>query len=396
MRYVVKELLRHRWRTIFSITGYAVASVFILVLLCITGSNKKDSFGILQNTGTHFIVYIPSTTACCTSSTANSGVIAEGVRTMMMDSSIIRSIENVEGVKDAAPCLLFRMHDEGFKGDITLSGIDTTSIATASSSCSRTNLVSGKFLSANPSELVAEQSFAAAHSLSVGDTLHVFGGKMTIAGIVNSGIKPVKADFYAPITFVRSILKDNLRCNSPYFDMNIVLVEVEDARMQNDVMAKIKNMMYKFAVSSYNCYEPASKAMSVIGKSSLGITVMIFVFLVIFSAKTQLTALMERFREIGILKSLGWSDLRLGMNVIGISLIQALTGVTTGILIGIAVIVILRNNGSTIFGAAGFAFSYAGIPLLYILALAGALIAAVFPLVKIYYTRPGDIIKNNM
>lgn len=396
MRYVVKELLRHRWRTIFSITGYAVASVFILVLLSITGANKKDSFGILQSTGTHFIVYIPSTTACCTSSTANSGVIAEGVRTMMMDSTIIRSIENVKGVKDAAPCLLFRMYDEGLNGDITLSGIDTTSIATASSSCSRTNLVSGKFLSANPSELVAEQSFAAARRLSVGDTLQVFGGKMIIAGIVNSGIKPVKADFYAPITFVRSILKDNLKCNSPYFDMNIVLVEVEDARMQKDVMAQIKNMMYKFAVSTYNCYEPASKAMSVIEKSSLGITIMIFVFLVIFSAKTQLTALMERFREIGILKSLGWSDLSLGINVVVMSLIQAFTGVTAGLLTGIIVIGILKNTGSTMFGAAGYSFNYAYIPLLYILAIAGALTAAAFPLVKIFSTRPGDIIKNNM
>lgn len=396
MRYVVKELLRHRWRTIFSISGYAVASVFILVLLSITGANKKDSFGILQNTGTHFIVYIPSTTACCTSSTANSGVIAEGVRTMMMDSTIIRSIENVKGVKDAAPCLLFRMYDERLNGDITLSGIDTTSIATASSSCSRTNLVSGKFLSANPAELVAEQSFAVAHSLSLGDTLNIFGGKMILAGIVNSGIKPVKADFYAPISFVRSILKDNLQCNSPYFDMNIVLVEVEDARMQKDVMAQIKNMMYKFAVSSYNCYEPASRTMSLIEKSSLGITVAIFVFLVIFSAKTQLTALMERFREIGILKSLGWSDFRLGMNVIGISLIQAFTGVSAGLLGGMALTGILQRSGSTIFGTAGFTFNYSAIPLLYILAVAGAMIAVAFPLVKIYNTRAGEIIKNNM
>ena len=60
MKYIFKELRRHYWRTIFSITGYAIASIFILIILCITGSNKKDSFGILQSTGTHFIVYIPS------------------------------------------------------------------------------------------------------------------------------------------------------------------------------------------------------------------------------------------------------------------------------------------------------------------------------------------------
>ena len=395
MRYVLKELRRHRWRTFFSLAGYAVASVFILVILSITASNKKDSFGILQNTGTHFIVYIPSGEATCTSGSINSGVFAEGVRTMMMDSSIIRSIENVKGVKDAAPCLLFKMYDASFRTDISISGIDTTSIASVSSTCSRTNLIAGKFLSANPHELVAEQSFAAVHNLSPGDTLNVFGDRMVIAGIVNSGIKPVKADFYAPIKHVRTILKDNLNCNSPYFDMNIVMVEVTDARLQDEVMATISNMMYKFTVSSYNCYDPASKVMALIDKSSIGLTVMIFLFLVIFSAKTQLNALVGRFREIGILKSIGWSDKKLSINILISSLLLAVTGVSFGMILGFIFIKVL-NEGTLLFGPIHFSVKYSIILLLYCLAFLGAITASIFPVTKIYRTRAGDIIKSNL
>ncbi len=390
----MKELRRHRWSTAFSIAGYATASIFILVILCITSSNKKDSFGILQNTGTHFIVYIPSGSATCTTGSVSSGVFAEGVRTMMMDSTIIRSIENVEGVKDAAPCLLFKMYDENFKTDISISGIDTTSLATRSSTCSRTNLVAGKFFSDNPDELVAEQSFAMANGLSPGDSLNVFGCRMVIAGVVNSGIKPVKADFYAPIAHVRTILKDNLKCNSPYFDMNIVLVEVSDSRLQNDVMARINNMMYKFTVSTYKCYEPASKVMALIDRSSIGLTLIILVFLVIFSAKTQLNVLFERLREIGILKSLGWSDKRLSLNIFLSSVIQAVTGVSCGIIIGFVLIKIL--NGNQVFGSVQFTVRYTIIILLYCLSLAGALTASIFPVLKIYRTRAGDIIKSNL
>jgi hypothetical protein len=72
MNSVVKELRRHYWRTIFSIIGYSIASIFIMIILCITGSNKKDSFGILQSTGTHFIIYIPTDASCCTSNKADS------------------------------------------------------------------------------------------------------------------------------------------------------------------------------------------------------------------------------------------------------------------------------------------------------------------------------------
>ncbi len=394
MKYIFKELLRHYWRTIFSITGYAVAAVFILIILCINGSNRKDSFGILQSTGTHFIVYIPTDSACCSGSKANGTVYAEGVKTMMLDNDLLRTVKNVEGIKDAAPCLLYKIYNERFRSDISISGIDTTSIATKNNVCARTNLIAGKFLSANSDELVAEQSFAVAHNLSLGDTLDVFGGRMVLAGIVNSGIKPVKADFYAPIEFVRSILRDQLQCISPSYDMNIILVEVADSRLQDKVMERIRNMMYKFAVSSYNCYQPAYKVMAMIDKSTLGLTILIFIFLVLFSAKTQLTALMERFREIGILKSLGWSDFDLSTHILMVSFIQSIIGVTIGLLMGIGVIGVLKNINIPLFQYIEFRFRYAGIPLLYCLSLLGALIAGIFPIIKIYRTKAGDIMKN--
>ena len=396
MRYVFKELRRHPARTAVSITGYAVAAIFILLILCVTGNNKKDSFGILQSTGTHFIVYIPTDADCCSGSNGNGTVYAEGVKTMLLDSNILRTIRNVEGVRDAAPCLLYRMYSNKFKADVSVSGIDTLSVATNSNVCARTNLVAGKFVSSRSNELVAEQSFATAHSLSVGDTMSVFGGKMVLAGIVNSGIKPVKADFYAPIGYVRSILRENLQCNAPYLDMNIVLVEVSDARLQDKVMTRIRNMMYKFAVSSYNCYEPADRVMSIIDRSSAVLTLLIFIFLVIFSGKTQLAALMERFREIGILKSLGWSDSDISINIFLVALIESIAGVTLGLLAGIILIQILESSKIQIFQYLAFRFKYSGILLIYCMSIAGALLASFLPVRKIYRTKAGEIIKNHM
>jgi ABC-type lipoprotein release transport system permease subunit len=397
MRYIFKELRRHLWRTIFSIIGYAIASIFILIILCITGSNKNDSFGILQTTGTHFIAYIPTNASCCSSCSsgeANGSVFAEGVNTIMLDRDLLQTIKYTEGIKDAAPCLLYKMFNESFQSDISISGIDTTSIATRNNVCARTNLIAGRFISSDPDEIVAEQSFAVAHKLKLGDTLNVFGGKMVLTGIINSGIKPVKADFYAPIEIVRSILKDRLQCNSSDFDMNIILVEVSDARMQDAVIRHIKNMMYKFSVSTYNCYEPAYKVMSIIDKSSLGLTILIFIFLVIFSAKTQLSALIERFREIGILKSLGWSNFDLGTHILIVSFIQSIIGVTMGLLLGIGAIQIITNMKIPLFQYIEFRFQYTSIPLLYCLSLVGAFIASIFPIIRIYRSKAGDIIKN--
>jgi ABC-type lipoprotein release transport system permease subunit len=396
MRYIIKELRRHFWRTLFSISGNAIASFFILIILCVTGSNNKDSFGILQSTGTHFIIYIPTDISCCSSNSVKGSLYAEGVNTMMLDHSLIRTIKNIEGIKDAAPCLLYKMYHDNFKSDLSIAGIDTSSIATKNNVCARTNLIAGKFLSDNPNELVVEESFAVAHNYSLGDTLEVFGGKMILAGIVNSGIKPVKADFYAPIGLVRIILKDKLQCIAPGFDMNIILAEVADARYQDNVMNTIKNLMYKFSVSSYNCYEPAYKVMSIIEKSATGLSILIFFLLIIFSAKTQLSSLMERLREIGILKSLGWSNLELSTQILFISFIQSFIGVTIGLFLGIVAIQILNIFEIRFFKFIEFQFQYSSILLLYSLSLIGAFFATIFPIIKIWRTKAGDIITNQL
>lgn len=399
MNYLIKELRRHYWRSVASVTGYFIATLFILLVLSITGKNEKDSFGILKGTGTHFIVYIPTNTSCCVSCTGDStsgSLFSEGVFTLMLDADIITSIKKIEGVRDAAPYLLYKLYDQKYKTDISLGGIDTSSVATKNNVCAATNLIAGRYLSDKQDEIVAEESFAMAHNLSVGDTLNIYGGKLVLAGIVNSGIKPGKADIYAPIENVRTILKDKLKCISPGFDMNIVLVEVTDARIQKNVIDEVKQKMNYLSVSSYNCYEPASQVMTIIEQSSKMLSIMIFLFLILFSIKTQLTSLMERYREIGILKSLGWSDYRLSKQILLISVIQAVIGATTGILIGVLIIQLLNNYNIRLFDLMEFQFEYSKVPVILFLSLAGGVIAGIFPIIKLYRTRAGDMINNYM
>jgi putative ABC transport system permease protein len=401
MPYIIKELHRHLWRTVAGISGYAIAALFILLVLSVTRTNEKDSFGILKGTGTHFIVYVPSNTSCCVScgsegegDGAGGSLFAEGVFTIMLNSDLITGIKKISGVRDAAPYLLYKLYDQKLKTEISLGGIDTGSIATKNNVCAVTNLIEGRFISDKPDEFVAEESFAMAHNLSVGDTLNIYGGRFVLSGIINSGIKPGKADLYAPIQNVREILKNRLKCISPGFDMNIVLVEVTDARIQKRVIDQMKKEMNYLSVSSYNCYEPAGTVMTIIEKSSVVLSIMIFIFLVVFVTRTQLTSLMERSREIGILKSLGWSDYLLSKQILINSLIQSLIGVTIGCILGFLIILFMNINDVSFFELVKFQLQFSSIPVIIILSLTGAIIASIFPIIKLFRTSPGDMINN--
>ncbi len=399
MNYLLKELRRHLWRTIAGITGYVIAAMFMLIIISVTKTNEKDSSGILKGTGTHFIVYVPSDVSCCVScdskdASTGGSLFAEGVSTIMLNSDLIASIKRIDGVRDAAPYLLYKKYEEKYESEISLGGIDTNSIATKNNVCAVTNLIAGRYLSDKPDEIVAEEAFAMAHKLSVGDTLNIYGGRLILAGIINSGIKPGKADIYAPIDNVRNILKDKLKCISPGFDMNIILVEVTDARIQKRVIDQVKNKMNYLSVSSYNCYEPAGKVMTIIQKSSGMITGLIFFFLIVFSIKTQLTSIMERSREIGILKSLGWSDSRLSRQIMLTSLIQSFIGATIGCLLGILIIIVMNYNDIRLFDLVKFQFRLSSIPAIIILCLTGGIVAGIFPVIKLCRTRAGDLINN--
>jgi putative ABC transport system permease protein len=397
MKYLIKEFHRHLWRSIASISGYFIASLFILLILSVTKTNEKDSFGILKGTGTHFIVYIPSNTSCCVncdSESSKGSLFAEGVFTLMLNSNLIDSIKKIQGVRDAAPYLLYKLFDEKFQTEISLGGIDTASIATKNNVCAATNIIEGKYLSDKPDEIVAEESFALAHALSVGDTLNIYGGKLVVAGIINTGIKPGKADLYAPIENVRTILKDKLKCISPGFDMNIVLVEVNDARIQKQVINEMKKEMGYLAVSSYNCYEPAGKVMTIIEKTSGILSALIFFFLIVFATKSQFTSFMERFRETGILKSLGWSDFRLGRQILFTALMQSFAGVIIGCLTGALIIMMMNNNNLQLFDLVNFQLQFRSVLLIILLSVTGGIIASIFPIVKLYRTSAGDMINN--
>jgi putative ABC transport system permease protein len=397
MKYLIKELRRHSARTVASISGYMISGVFILLILSVTLTNEKSSSGILQGTGTHFIVYIPSNVSCCVncdSDSSKGSLIAEGVNTIMLTDDLLDSIKKIKGVRDAAPYLLYRLYEPKYNTEISLGGIDMNNIATTTNVCAVTNVIAGKFLSDRPDEIVAEESFAMAHNLSVGDTLKIYGGKLLLAGIINSGIKPGKADIYAPIGNVRRILKEDLKCISPGFDMNIILVEVSDSRIHSKVISQIKDRMKYFSVSSYNCYQPASEVMTIMEKASTLITILIFIFLLIFSAKTQLTSLMERSREIGILKSLGWSNSRLSNQIILLSLTQALIGVFIGILIGLLIIFLMNSNQVRILNLLEFNIRLSIIPLVILLSLIGGLIAGIPSIIRLYRTKAGDLINN--
>jgi len=79
---------------------------------------------------------------------------------------------------------------------------------------------------------------------------------------------------------------------------------------------------------------------------------------------------------------------------LNISVIQALIGVTIGVLSGFVIILIMNSYEVRIFGVMDLQFQFTSIPLLFGLSIAGGLLAVIFPIIKLYRTKAGEMINS--
>jgi len=139
-------------------------SFLILIMILSPTSNKNDAFGILQSTGTLWSCIFPAIDLLCQCNWWRICSLLRREHTML-DHGMIRTVKQMRNKGCPAPYLLFQKCTiRNFGTDISIGGIDTTSAATRTNVCAPTNIIAGKYLTGDPHEIVAEESFATAHT----------------------------------------------------------------------------------------------------------------------------------------------------------------------------------------------------------------------------------------
>lgn len=368
-KYAVKELNRHRIRTITNIFGFVIAVLFMILVFSVSKYYSQDAVKTLKNVGTHFIAFVPQT-ADCLSCYNDAGAFVEDVYTTLLDYKVLDEVKALPGVQDAAPYLLFKKFSYVYNTFVSIGGIDVNSKATQTNVCAEANLVKGRYLVADDkNSVIIEESFAELMKLDVGKYIQVFDRNFEIVGIINNGIRPAKANMYAPIKVVKEIIRSSwlnrckLKLNG---DFNMVLVEVSDARIQEKVMVSVKNVFKKNTnrdgnISSYNCYKPARNVIAVTENLALITSLIVLVMVLLFVLKSQLSSLTERIKEIGLLKAIGWTNINIISQILIESIIQGFAGGLIGSLISfIFVVKLVSWQTVLILSVAGMGVSILG------------------------------------
>ncbi len=229
-------------------------------------------------------------------------------------------------------------------------------------------------------DVIVDDLFAQSKRVTVGDTIEILNNRFRICGVVEHGKGGRK---FVPISTLQDLIgaKDKA---------TIFYLKLDNPANADTVVAEIKAIsgMERYVASSMAGYLAMMTTSNYPGLSTfidvvVGISVVIG-FIVIFQA--MYTAVMERTREIGILKAMGASKLYIVNVVLRETVLLALGGIVLGVVVSLAARVGLAHKfpltkvivgGDWILRAA-------------LIAIAGAIAGALYPAFKAAQKDPID------
>lgn len=231
-----------------------------------------------------------------------------------------------------------------------------------------------------PYDVIVDDYFVQTHNKRVGDTIEILSHPFRICGVVPHGKGGRK---FLQLATMQDLLSAEGKVSAFYIKLDnpANADSVENAIREKPGMEKysVRSMQEYLSMMTPDNLPGFNVAIRIV----IGIAVIVG-FLVIF--QSMYTAVMERTREIGILKSLGASKLYIVNVVMRETMLLAITGIIAGILLSLLTrrVIIYERPVQQLF------WSNLWVLRATIIAIVGALAGALYPALKAAQRDPID------
>ncbi|MGA9390291.1 MAG: ABC transporter permease [Candidatus Sulfotelmatobacter sp.] len=309
-KMVVANLVHRPIRSLISIVAIALEVTLILLIVGLSYGLMNDAKNRTAGIGADLIVQPPG-------SSFLAGISGAPVSVKVAD--VLRSMPHVKVVSP----VIWQISTGG--GLEVIDGIDLTSFEALGGPFQF--VAGGPFR--GPDDALVDDYIARQRHVKVGDTMDILNHNFTISGIVENGRAARK---FVPISTLQDLMgaKDKA---------SVFYVKVDNPANTDAVVQEVKLHpgMEKYVVESTAEYLSMMTPSNLPGFRPfiavvIGVSLVIG-FLVIF--QSMYTAVMERTREIGILKSLGASKLYIINVILRETVVLALAGIAVGVVISL-------------------------------------------------------------
>jgi len=366
--YVLKELRHHHNRTLVNILGIGIGIALFVSINAVSTAYQKAVSLPFKNLGADIVVQRPEKRAVDSGQPPAS---MRGIRmpfsNQLLPSQDLEKLKAVEGVDSMASSLLLWEFDKsGFR---TIMGVDLTQPILGPVKV-KDWLKEGRFPQ-KEGEVVVEKHYAKFQHKKMGDTLEINGRPFSIVGLleIKEGSQIASSNIYLPLQDAQNLLGGESGGVNPVRNsssvhaggvlnpsglesnpamggtveqrgiisnrVNIVYLRLKNPSLLGQVKTNIARQLNGVSVSSSDSSLELMGGVSRISDQfSLIVSLIALGGAVFLIVKAMLSNLVERSREIGILKAVGWTEKDVQKQLMGEVFLQSLAGGVLGVLMG--------------------------------------------------------------
>jgi len=327
-RYVLKELRHRHNRTLVNVLGIGIGIALFVSINATSAAYQKAVSLPFKNLGADVVVQRPEKRAIDSGQPPAS---MRGIRlpfsNQILPPADLEKLKAVEGVDSMGASLLLWEFDKG--GFRTIMGVNLAEPSLGPVKVKEW-LKEGRFPQRD-GEVVLEKHYAKFHHARTGDKIEIGGHSFNIVGLleIKEGAQIASANIYLPLQDAQSLLGGGSR------GVNVVYLRLKNPSLLGLVKTRIATQLAGVSVSSSDSFLEMMGGVSKISDQfSLLVSIIALAGAVLLIVKAMLSNLVERSREIGILKAVGWTERDVQKQMMGEVFLQSLLGGIFGILVG--------------------------------------------------------------
>lgn len=321
LEIVLNNVLRRKARTFLTLLGISLGVAAIVALVSLSLGLEANALDIMGKV------------------TGDITVMQEGQMFMSnLSIDVMDDIQNVNGVKLVAPTVLLTDLSKGFNNPgAEARGVDPDLEELFSSSS--WNIIDGRPIrSGDTHGAMAGSVLADQLNLKVGQSIEYMGEKFKIVGILSFGNTLLDQAYYVHINTAREI------SGRSYDYVNMIRVKVSKPGTEEEVAKRINLTVPGVeARSSAAMSEQISEFLAIIEKVTWAISAVAAIVGGVGIANTMLMSVIERTKEIGVFKAVGWSNSDVMKIILIEGLILGLLGGILGIGLGYVAMFMVKD-----------------------------------------------------
>lgn len=326
--YIYKELHNRHNRTLVNILGIAVGVALFVSINALSSAYRTALSQPFKNLGADLVVQrgVERNVGSGPPSRTMRGIRLP-FSNQLLSSGDLEALNLIEGVDSMSySLLLWEFAPRGFR---TIMGLDLQRPGLGPVKM-KAWLKEGRFPE-KQGEVVLEKHFAKFKRAHPGDNFQINDRSFRVVGLleIKEGSQIAAANIYLPLEAAQSLLEKGSKA------VNLVYLRLKSPSMVNEMKSEISKRIKGIAVSSSDSFVELMGGVSMISdRFSLIASLVALMGAVLLIMKTMLSNLLERSREIGILKAVGWNQGEIQKQLMGETLVQSIVGGVLGILMG--------------------------------------------------------------